>query len=219
MEAKSLSAVVAEFKFSDGANGPSIEGYGAFFNNVDAGGDLIRPGAFAEFLSQRGNDAPPVPMLYEHDSSRIAGMWTHLAEDGKGLMVKGEFLDTALGRDAAVEVKSRAKSGLSIGYTVLGSTPRVMASDPRRTINKVHLWEVSLATFPMNDKARVLDVKSATPSEIERVLRDAGLSRTEAKALMHGGFDELKRLRDAGESDDEELMRLLKRNLSTLRSR
>jgi hypothetical protein len=50
-------------------------------------------------------------------------------------------------------------------------------------------------TFPSNDEARVSDVKSAfargeTPSQksIERVLRDVGLSRTQAKAFMAGGY-------------------------------
>lgn len=217
MEAKALAAVSAEFKFAENPDGTTIEGYGAYFNNVDAGGDLIKPGAFAEFLAARGADAGPVPMLYEHDPGRIAGMWTHLAEDGKGLMVKGRFLDTTLGRDAAVEVKARAKSGLSIGYTALASTPRVQASDPRRTINKIHLWEVSLATFPMNDKARVLDVKSMAPSEIERIVRDAlNLSKREATAFMADGLAGLKRLRDVGD-EAAELADLLRQNIHQLK--
>lgn len=219
MEHKALAAVAAEFKFAEAAKGPgSIEGYGAYFNNVDAGGDLIRPGAFAEFLSARGDNAAPLPMLYEHDPGRVAGKWTHIVEDGKGLLMRGDFLDTQLGRDAATEARERAKTGLSIGFTSLASTPRVQASDPRRTITKVHLWETSLVTFPMNDMARTLNVKSMTPSEIERVLRDAGLSRSEARAVLHGGFDELKRLRDAGESDpSDELLQLIRRNIHSLK--
>jgi hypothetical protein len=48
-----LNCGLIELKFAAG-NGPaamSFEGYGAVFGNVDAGGDLIEPGAFAGFLS------------------------------------------------------------------------------------------------------------------------------------------------------------------------
>ncbi|GJH64983.1 hypothetical protein ECZC04_55430 [Escherichia coli] len=48
-------------------------------------------------------------------------------------------------------------------------------------------------TFPSNDEARISDVKNALargeiPDQkiIERVLRDVGLSRTQAKAFMAG---------------------------------
>lgn len=212
MESKTLYGVHhPEWKFAESGGAHTVEGYGAHFNNVDGGGDLIKPGAFAEFLAARGSDAAPIPMFYEHDSMLKPGIWTSLAEDGKGLLVKGEFLDTEIGQRTRVEMQKRAITGLSIGFTTLASAPRVQASDPRRTITKVHLWEVSATSFPMNDKARVTDVKSAAPSEIEKILRDAGLSRAEAKAFMADGFKGLKRLRDAGD-DADELAKIIRRN-------
>lgn len=57
-------------------------------------------------------------------------------------------------------------------------------------------------TFPSNDEARISDVKNALArgeipeQKIERVLRDVGLSRTQAKAFMAGGYGALS-LRDA----------------------
>lgn len=216
MEVKPLAAVFAEFKFAEADGVNTIEGYAAHFNNIDAGGDLIKPGAFAEFLSARGPNPDPVPMFYEHNPDMTAGIWTSLVEDGKGLLAKGEFLDTTLGRDTRVEMQKRAKTGLSIGYTTLQSTPRVNAADPRRTITKLHLWEASVTAFPLNDKARVLNVKSSAPSEFEKVLRDAGLSKREAKVFMAEGFPGLKSLRDAGDHDDE-LADLIRRNINQLK--
>ncbi len=213
-------AVAAEFKFSDMPNSPgAIEGYGAYFNNVDAGGDLIRPGAFAEFLSARDEKAV-LPMLVEHYADRVAGVWTHIAEDGKGLLMRGHFLNTTLGRDTSEEVKSGAKTGLSIGFTALASTPRVQASDPRRTITKVHLWEVSSCTFPMNDKARTFpDIKNMAPSEIERFIRDGlNLSHRAAKVLMAEGYAGLKRyLRDEGGDGSDELAEMLRQGINSLK--
>ena len=54
-------------------------------------------------------------------------------------------------------------------------------------------------TFPANDAARVETVKSALqgPRQFEKFLRDAGLSRTEAKALMGDGYKGISQ-RDAG---------------------
>lgn len=211
-----LAAVASEWKFASAGDAMTVEGYGAYFNNVDSYGDLILPGAFSETLAKSAAEGKSIPMLYQHQSDKVAGVWNHLAEDGKGLLVKGTMLNTTLGRDTYEEMKAKAVTGLSIGFTTLDSSPRVNASDPRRTIKKVHLWEVSPVTFPANDKARVTDVKSAAPSEIERALRDAlGLSREEAKAFMADGFKALKSLRDAG-GDGEELAGLFRRNIATL---
>ncbi len=56
---------------------------------------------------------------------------------------------------------------------------------------------------PDNDEARISDVKNALArgeipeqKKIERVLRDVGLSRSQAKAFMAGGYGALS-LRDA----------------------
>ena len=46
---------------------------------------------------------------------------------------------------------------------------------------------------------------------VEKILRDAGLSRAEAKAFMAEGFNGLKRLRDAGD-DADELANIIRRN-------
>lgn len=213
---KILGAVPAEWKFASEGDSMIVEGYGAHFNNVDSYGDLILPGAFAASLAKAQADGRSVPMLYQHQTDKVAGLWTHLAEDGKGLLAKGRLLPTTLGRDTYIEMKEKAITGLSIGFTTLDSSPRVNASDPRRTIKQVHLWEISPVTFPANDKARVTDVKSAAPQEIERVLRDAGLSRAEAKAFMADGFKGLVNLRDAGEPALDDLAALIRRNVQSL---
>jgi phage head maturation protease len=55
---------------------------------------------------------------------------------------------------------------------------RSNADEPRRTLEEVRLMEVSLVTFPANDKARVLGVKNEiTIRTAERALREAGFSQ------------------------------------------
>ena len=49
MERKHCQTI--EFKFDAGIETMSFDGYGAVFGNVDAYGDVIQPGAFAQYLS------------------------------------------------------------------------------------------------------------------------------------------------------------------------
>ena len=107
-------------------------------------------------------------------------------------------------------MRAGALDGLSIGFrTVKGRRDR--ASGTRR-LEKVDLWEISVVTFPLLPEARVAAMKSRpfakglpTEREFERWLtRDAGLTRSEARAVMSAGFFGLKALRDAGQGSSEE---------------
>ena len=186
-----------------------IEGYGAVFDVVDQGGDIIAPGAFRQSL----NSARKVKMLFQHDPSAVVGVWTSMEEDEKGLRVSGKMLTTVrAGAEAYELVKAGAIDGLSIGYRTIKSMDR----NGKRVIMQAELWEVSLVTFPMNEMARIDAVKASELSErdLERVLtRDAGLSRTVAQKLMAGGYDAIKAMRDAGDGADE-VAELLKARLS-----
>ncbi len=187
----------------------AIEGYGAVFDVVDQGGDIIAPGAFRQSL----NAARKVKMLYQHDPREVVGVWDTLLEDEKGLRVTGKMLTTVkAGAEAYELVKAGAIDGLSIGYKTVKSMDR----NGKRVIMQAELWEVSLVTFPMNEMARIDAVKAAELSErdLERMLtRDAGLSRTVAQKLMAGGYDAIKAMRDAGDGADE-VAAMLKARLS-----
>jgi Escherichia/Staphylococcus phage prohead protease len=138
-----------------------FEGHGAIFGNVDLGGDTILPGAFKSLNSGR------MPkMLYQHDQTKIAGLWTAMHEDSRGLYVKGRLINTPIGNQAYVEMKEGALDGLSIGYETVDSEGR----NPRK-LKEVNLWEVSLVTFPMNQAATIEAVKYSGASDIAAVLQ------------------------------------------------
>jgi HK97 family phage prohead protease len=126
-------------------------------------------------------------MLWQHDSSQPIGIWTDMTEDSKGLHIKGQLaLDTAKGKEAHALLKMGALNGLSIGFV-----SKQWAYDREsevRTLTEIDLWEVSLVTFPANEKARVTNVKSAdqmaAPKDAERILRDAGFSKSDATAFV-----------------------------------
>lgn len=212
----------------DAVTGMRFQGYGAVFGNVDRGGDLIEPGAFASFLADVKAGRQPWPaMLSQHGGIGLTaedmtpvGVWHDLAEDGHGLKSEGEFADTARGTELYKLMKMKPRpaiDGLSIGYIAKESVPRSQPEDPRRRLKRIDLVEISPVTFPMNRLARVQTVKSeVTKRTAEQALRDVGFSQSEAKALVAGGFKALERQRDAGQGLGD-LAALLQRNLSILK--
>ena len=83
---------------------------------------------------------------------------------------------------------------LSIGYVL--KDWEYDRSKEAFLLKEIDLWEVSLVTFPSNVKNALARGEIPEQKKIERVLRDVGLSRTQAKAFMAGGYGALS-LRDA----------------------
>ncbi len=195
------------------AEGMTFTGYGAVFGNVDAYGDVIQPGAFADTLAAAQKSGVWPAMLLQHggwgmgaEDMTPIGIWTSLAEDGHGLKVEGKFADTLRGREAYALLKMQPRpaiDGLSIGYIPKEFAQRSKPEEPRRTLKKVDLLEVSLVTFPANGKARVSSVKSleeiVSLRDAEAYLREAGgFSKSEAVALVA----RIKASTGRSESDD-----------------
>lgn len=200
-----------ELKFSGGEVG-TFTGYASVFGNVDRGLDIVEPGAFAKTLKKRGD--APLPMLWQHDASEPIGVFTALVEDEKGLKVEGQLAvpDVRRAVEAHALMKLGAVGGLSIGYRIPNAKAAVMDADGTRRIKELDLIETSLLTagFAMNPKARVTAVKAVQDvRSLEAFLRDAGLSRSEAKALLSKGAAGLG-LRDADAEESADLVSALR---------
>ena len=181
----------------------TVEGLGSVFHNVDGGGDIVLPGAFAKSILSR----QPV-MLSQHKHDQVVGVWDEVRETPEGLFVKGRILNTSLGNDVYELARHGALKGLSIGYGVKDSE-RDRKSGHRR-LKELELYEVSLVTFPMNELANITRVKNkpATERELEERLRDVGFSQADAKRVAAGGFKALQR--DVG-AHDERFLSILNR--------
>lgn len=127
--------------------GLRFAGYASVFDRLDRGGDIVRPGAFRRSL-ERGRQ---VPLLWQHQPSRVIGTIEHLKEDGRGLQVIGRLYDDTFGRLLGHEMKRGMLGGLSFGYRV-GAARR---SGTHRDIDALDLIEVSLVRHPMQPLARV----------------------------------------------------------------
>jgi HK97 family phage prohead protease len=183
--AKEIRSFALEIR-ATGENG-EVEGYGSVFDVVDSYDDVIAKGAFVKSMNEHRAAGTMPAMLWQHDPDHPIGVWTEVAEDSVGLKVKGRLaMTTVKGREAYELMKMGAINGLSIGF--MSKNWNYDKESDIRTLTEVDLWEVSLVTFPANSKSRVTSVKSVeeidAPKDAERVLRDAGFSKSDATAFV-----------------------------------
>lgn len=146
-----------------------LEGYASVANNVDDGGDLIEPGAFAKTLKKRGNR---LVHLWNHDKMRPFAFPEQVEDTPKGLRFLSRVANTLLG-DEMLELHSKKIiKGASIGYMMFNKDYTIHDEHNRgskgqhRTIHRIsELWEYSSVTFPMNPKAGTTRVKDMHPRD------------------------------------------------------
>lgn len=186
-----------------------FEGYASVFGVTDTVNDRIASGAFRACLDACLVDGRLPPLLWQHDPKQPIGVWREMREDAHGLHVRGELFinDIPRAREAYKLLRENVVTGLSIGYRAKQSHHE----DGCRVLTDIDLVEVSIVTFPANDCARVRRVKSVleqggVPSqkEFEALLRDAGMSRKQAKGVIAQGYKSLS-LRDADDGDDTDI--------------
>lgn len=199
-----------EIKAADEAG--VIEGYGSTFGGEpDSYGDVVMPGAFAESLVKHKRAGTMPLMLWGHQSGELPiGDWVDMAEDGKGLWVKGQLdLDDPVGQRVHKALKRKSVRSLSIGYETIEAK-----NDPKRPgvrlLEKLDIWEVSPVNFPANRRALLTGVKGILgggnlPSlpQFEEFLREAGFSKTQATAIAGKGLAPLLR-GEPGDTTDAE---------------
>ncbi|MEE9311228.1 MAG: HK97 family phage prohead protease [Planctomycetota bacterium] len=202
------------FEIKQVADEGSFIGYASTYGNIDEGGDKVARGAFKDSLAER-----QPRMFWMHDIREPVGAWTKITDNAKGLKVEGQL---ALGTQRADEARvlmamqPPAVSGLSIGF--LSEDSDIDKRTGVRTIKKAQLFEISIVSMPMNDRAQISAVKALiedgeTPSrtDFEAILRDAGLSHTKAKLVMSLGYKGL-----LSRNDDTDLIETIKKTTEVL---
>lgn len=202
MNIERMVCTLGEVKFAgDEVSSRKFSGYGAFYGNKDSYGDVIAPGACAQYIADVKSGRQQWPaMLSQHGGWGISaqdltpvGLWLDLGEDGKGLKVEGDMAETPRADELRTLMKMKPRpaiSGLSIGYIPREIEERRKPDDPRRTLKRIDLVEISLVTFPANSKARIKDVKSiveafTSPADAEAFMREVcGLSRNDATFVV-----------------------------------
>lgn len=222
---------VGRYEVKKGADGQATQGlfsgHGALFADVHPTSswqlmydgewnDQIAPGAFVDSLAaHKARGTMPAMCLNHNWGDLPIGSWLSAGEDAEGLALDGQLATkTQVASDVYELMKLGSLTGLSIGFLVTKS--ELDEKQKLRTITSVDLLEVSVVTIPAIAGARVEDVKSRNPRNIrhlEEILRDAGLSHSEAKALLADGFKGLVPPRDV----DGGLLQSLRALTNTIR--
>jgi len=213
-----------EVKAGEIGDDGTFAGYGSVFGVVDSYGEVVAPKAFKKSLAELKAKKRVVPVLWQHRSAEPIGVYDALIEDDTGLRVEGRLLVDAVGqaKEALALLKAGAVTGLSIGYWV-----RKSSFDEKtgiRTLLELDLVEVSLVTFPANDEARVDAVKFKlahgelpTLPEFERLLREAGFSKTKAAVVAAHGLPHLLRSESGDGIEASESVKALSETLSSFK--
>lgn len=189
-----------------------FSGYGSVFGNVDSYNEVVAPGAFLESLAETKAKGRTLPVLWQHRSGEPIGAWdiSTLKEDARGLVGEGQlWLDAApYAKIALAGMRSKAITGLSIGYYVRESNRDEKTGI--RTLTKLDLVEISVVTSPANDDARIDAIKAQVahgnlPSlpDFEKLLREAGFSKTQSAVIANRGLAHLLRSESEGETQSE----------------
>lgn len=153
----------SEFRASEGADGHTLEGYAAVFNEWtdirDSMGiykERIAPGAFKRSIGQR------TPVLqFEHGTHPLFGSLplggiNVLREDRKGLFVKARLSDNWLIEPVRDAIRDGGVTGMSFRFRVVSDHwDKDTDGNETRTISEVELLELGPVVFPAYEKTSV----------------------------------------------------------------
>jgi HK97 family phage major capsid protein/HK97 family phage prohead protease len=141
------------------------------YGTPDRVGDMIAKGAITTPAT--------LPMLFAHDQAQVIGVWDTIEESDTGLTVKGRLLvdDVERAREVRAMIRSKAVTGLSIGFVTTKSTRNAKG----RNITALDLHEISVVAVPCHPGATITSLKSTTnkensnmePEAIQKMIADA----------------------------------------------
>lgn len=136
------------------------------FNNVDAVGDVVMPGAFADDLKAWQESGDPIPLLWGHqmqDPDMNLGHVLEASETDAGLLIKAQ-LDIA-DNPKAMRVyrllKGKRVRKMSFAYDIEDAAPAERGGEQVYELRKLKLHEVSVVQVPANPLATIQEVKAA----------------------------------------------------------
>ena len=141
-----------------------FKGYASVYGNVDNGNDVMAKGVFKKSLEARGEK---FPILANHDWAKQVGFNLKASENDHGLYVEGalDIKDNPNGVEKYSLMKMAEKFGVNVGLSVGFTVDDYEEKKGLYTIKEATLWEYSIVTFPMNEKAMVTGVMDEEDDE------------------------------------------------------
>jgi phage head maturation protease len=182
------------------------------FNNPDAGGDIVRPGAFADTIAAWKSSGDTLPVLWSHRMDdphyNIGGVaeieelsagderipeWAHpWVKANGGLWVKAVLDDgpdaSPIAKTVATLMRKRRVTQFSFAYDVLSERPT--PDGKYNELLKLGLYEVGPTQIGMNELTELGDMKAAEveqadpPEEPPQSEEDTTIERRPSPALL-----------------------------------
>jgi HK97 family phage prohead protease len=147
----------------------------AHFNNIDSDRDVIRKGAFAKSIQERGAESPSnrkIAHLRYHDFEHQIGRFITLEETDEYLIGVSELGRSSKANDALLDYQDGIIREHSIGFNYIPDKMQLVGEGDQAyfEIKEVILWEGSAVTFGANSLTPTLDVsKGEHLTQLEKV--------------------------------------------------
>lgn len=163
------------------------------FNNVDAYGDVVLPGAFADDLKSWKDNGESIPLYWGHrmdDPDMCIGSIVEAAETDEGLQVKAQLdLDTPRGQQVYRLLKGKRVNRMSFAYDITDGGWGERGDQEVYELRKLKIHEISVVQVPANSAAVVRDVKNRATFR-KGVLRKLAEDADPAVASLVGQADQ-----------------------------
>jgi len=216
---KSFTATFKQIE-SDGIFTGEFEALASTFGNVDRVGDVMAKSAFDNAITKAKESGRMPKLARQHNLDRLPAVMTDIYKTDEGLIIRGRFLDTQLGKDTRLEVLGGAIQDMSVGFILKDYE----IEDGKRVIKDLDLIEVSFVTVPANPEAQIISAKGQkmTVREFEHTLKGAGFSNKESTTIASicnkaGYFDRDDQSSQKNRDDLEGLSELLEQRIKTLK--
>ena len=166
----------------------------AAFNNIDSDKDVIRKGAFAKSIQERGPASTSnrkIAHLRYHDWEHQIGKMLELSENDFNLVAVSEMGRSTKGNDAFLDYQDGIIMEHSIGFQYIPDKMQLIGEGDQAyfDIKELILWEGSAVTFGANSLTPTMDVSKGNKTDIlEKINKEMTLLTA---ALKNGkGTDE-----------------------------
>ena len=171
-----------------------VMGYGSSFGTMDYDGDIIRRGAYAKTIKERGpQGSDQIAMLWQHKYDQPIAKITELREDDNGLYFEAKMSDTQKGRDAMTYYEEGIIKEHSVGFRIIDAE----MADDAQIIKEIMLYEISAVTWGANPNTPLVGMKAEEKLEafkeanaqmeaIQKTLRKGNVSDEMGHQLEYG---------------------------------
>jgi HK97 family phage prohead protease len=179
MERKQLATQIKDMTVSDDGPG-EVTGLASVYGNIDLQDDVVEAGAAVKTARDwtASTKAKPPLLDWHGDSiSRIIGSVPEMKSTAAGVWFRGAFANTPEAQRARQLAKDGHLTGVSIGYTPIRQSMKMIGDKLVRVLHEIRIHEISLTPIPANPEAQLASVKSVgqATATFDYVSLDAGL--------------------------------------------